>query len=144
MKKPWALSYPLSAQRRLISDWADAQADLSLRWAHTYFVGFVMSRLTWWFQISLVPNIAFVFFLFTSFNLEIKLYTAVSLYPNPSWDSLAFTYYNVSSLFSLLYCSFFRCFLHLMSGQSLRLGDLAGPWRSLISRTPRQQRWRSP
>ena len=24
------------------SDWADAQADLSLRWAHTHFVGFVM------------------------------------------------------------------------------------------------------
>ena len=43
MKKPWVLSYPLSAQRRLWSDWADAQADLSLRWAHTHFVGFVMS-----------------------------------------------------------------------------------------------------
>ena len=41
MKKPWALSYPLSAQRRLWSDWADAQTDLSLRWAHTHFVGFV-------------------------------------------------------------------------------------------------------
>ena len=27
------------------SGWADAQADLSLRWAHTYLVGFVMSRL---------------------------------------------------------------------------------------------------
>ena len=24
------------------SDWADAQADLSLRWTHTHFVGFVM------------------------------------------------------------------------------------------------------
>ena len=45
MKKPWFLSYPLSAQRRLWSDWADAKADLSLRWAHTCFVGFVMSRL---------------------------------------------------------------------------------------------------
>ena len=39
------LSYPLSAQRRLWSDWADAQADLSLRWAHTHFVGFVTTRL---------------------------------------------------------------------------------------------------
>ena len=29
------------------SDWADAQADLSLRWAHTHFVGFVMSQLRW-------------------------------------------------------------------------------------------------
>ena len=32
MKKVWVLSYPLSAQLRLWSDWADAQADLSLRW----------------------------------------------------------------------------------------------------------------
>ena len=38
MKKAWVLSYPLSAQRRLWSDWADAQADLILRWAHTHFV----------------------------------------------------------------------------------------------------------
>ena len=45
MKKPWVLSYSLRAQWRLWSDWADAQADLSLRWVHTHFVGFVMSRL---------------------------------------------------------------------------------------------------
>ena len=45
MKKPWALTYPMSAQWRLWSDWADAQADLSLRWVHTHFVGFVMRRL---------------------------------------------------------------------------------------------------
>ena len=45
MKKPWVLSYPVSAQRRLWSDRADAQADLSLHWAHTHFVGFVMSWL---------------------------------------------------------------------------------------------------
>ena len=38
-KKAWVLSYPLSAQRRLWSDWADAQAYLSLRWAHSHFVG---------------------------------------------------------------------------------------------------------
>ena len=43
MKKAYVLSYPLSAQWRLSSDWADAQADLSLRWAHSHFVGFVMS-----------------------------------------------------------------------------------------------------
>ena len=46
MKKPWVLSYPLSAQWRLWSDWVDAQADLSFRWAHSHFVGFVMRRLT--------------------------------------------------------------------------------------------------
>ena len=45
MKKAWVLSYPLSAQQRLWSDWADAKADLSLCWAHTHFVGFVMSQL---------------------------------------------------------------------------------------------------
>ena len=47
MKKAQVFSYPLSAQRRLWSDWADAQADLSLRWAHSHFVGFVMSRLNY-------------------------------------------------------------------------------------------------
>ena len=45
MKKHWVLSYPLSAQRRLRSDWADAKADLSLRRVHTHFAGFVMSWL---------------------------------------------------------------------------------------------------
>ena len=42
MRKAWVFSYPLSAQRRL---WSDAQADLSLRWAHSHSVGFVMRRL---------------------------------------------------------------------------------------------------
>ena len=40
MKKAWVLNYPLSAQCWLWSDWADAQADLSLRWLHMPF---------WWF-----------------------------------------------------------------------------------------------
>ena len=44
MKKAWVLSYPLSARRRLWSDWADAQADLSLHWAHMPFC-FVIRRL---------------------------------------------------------------------------------------------------
>ena len=34
IKKRWVISYPLSARRRLWSDLVDAQADLSLRWAH--------------------------------------------------------------------------------------------------------------
>ena len=37
LKKAWILSYPLSAQRRLWSDWTDAQADLSLLLAHMPF-----------------------------------------------------------------------------------------------------------
>ena len=45
MKKAWVLSYPLSAQQKLWSDWADAQIDLSLRWCKCHFVGFVMRRL---------------------------------------------------------------------------------------------------
>ena len=42
MKKAWVLSNPLSAQQGLRSDWAGAQTDLSLRWGHSHFVGFVM------------------------------------------------------------------------------------------------------
>ena len=53
MKKAWVFSYHLSAQRRLWSDWADAQADLSLRWAHMPFCCFVMSRL--------IPSLQFIF-----------------------------------------------------------------------------------
>ena len=52
MKKPGVLSYPLSAQRRrLWSDWADAQADLSFRWAHRTFCWFcdeTAQLLYWW------------------------------------------------------------------------------------------------
>ena len=40
MKKAWILNYPLSEQRRLWSDWADAQADMSLCWAHMPFCWF--------------------------------------------------------------------------------------------------------
>ena len=35
----------LHADREDSDHWADGQADLSLRWANTYFVGFVISRL---------------------------------------------------------------------------------------------------
>ena len=44
MKKPWVLSYPLSTQGRLIR-LDGCPADLSLRWAHSHIVGFVMRRL---------------------------------------------------------------------------------------------------
>ena len=55
MRKAWVLSYPLSAQGWLWSDWADAQGDLSLRWAHGYFVGFVMRRLIYTCQYITMP-----------------------------------------------------------------------------------------
>ena len=49
MMKAWTLNYPLSTQRRLWSDWADAQVDLSLCWAHSHIVGFVTRRLIYRF-----------------------------------------------------------------------------------------------
>ena len=57
MKKPWTFSYLLSAQRRLGSDWADAQADLSLRWVHSHFVGFVIR---WFIYVRLQESLMFV------------------------------------------------------------------------------------
>ena len=71
IKKACTLSYPLSAPRRLWSDWADAQADdsedwsdwaaaqadLSLRWAHSHIVGFVTRQLNLWFLFLSVPQV---------------------------------------------------------------------------------------
>ena len=60
---PLASSYPLNAQRRLWSDWADAQTDLSLGWAHSHFVGFIMRRLIYqthqqrWLPVSVTSRI---------------------------------------------------------------------------------------
>ena len=54
MKKAWVLSYSLSAQWRLWSDWVDAKADLSLRWVHTLFVCFV---LYWGCKTTLVHDV---------------------------------------------------------------------------------------
>ena len=48
MKKAWVLCYPLSEQWRLWSDWVDAQADLSLRWAHMPFCWFCHKAAHWW------------------------------------------------------------------------------------------------
>ena len=45
MTRVWVLTTQLSAQRRPWSDWADAQAELCLRWAHSHFVAFIMLRL---------------------------------------------------------------------------------------------------
>ena len=40
--------------RRPWSDWADAQADLSLRWAHNHIVGFVMRWLIFYWEIWII------------------------------------------------------------------------------------------
>ena len=58
-----ASSYPLNAQRRLWSDWTDAQIDLSLGWAYSHFVGFLMRRLIYqnpqqrWLPVSVTSRI---------------------------------------------------------------------------------------
>ena len=57
MKKAWVLSYPFCEQWGLWSDWADAQADMSLRWAHGHLVGFVMRRLKYANEPSLVSRL---------------------------------------------------------------------------------------
>ena len=50
MKKAWVLSYPVSEQQRLWSDWADAQADLRLRWAHRSFCWFCHEAAQYYFR----------------------------------------------------------------------------------------------
>ena len=42
----------------LDQSWADAQADLSLRWAHSHFVGFVMSQLI--FSTTSIKHVKFM------------------------------------------------------------------------------------
>ena len=69
MKKPWVLSYPFSAQRRLWSGWADAQADLSLRWAQSHFVCFVMLRLIYQYH-NQMSNHLFFFITTCTSNLN--------------------------------------------------------------------------
>ena len=78
MKKPWVLSNPLSAQWRLWSDWAD-WADLSLRWAHTHFVGFVISRLIYLPTRGHNPSTAT---LFMKPMIQLSLIIRVSSCPN--------------------------------------------------------------
>ena len=86
MKKHWVLSYQLSALPRLWSDGADTQAELSLRWAHSHFVYFVMRRLN-----------GFT----TAFSSPLRLSTIPSLnflsYPSLSICRLAFV--NIMSAF---------------------------------------------
>ena len=86
MKKAWVLSYPLSTQRRLWSDWVDAQADLSLHWAHSHFVSFVMSRLKYLCIIfkhkSINHFIGTIFGRFRNVRFESNLYF-LSMHPHP-------------------------------------------------------------
>ena len=79
MRKAWVFSYPLSAHRRLWSGWADAQADLSLRWAHSHCVGFVMRRLICYIGRVVRPQLA---------GTSIKEWIVWEFYFNPWMDVL--------------------------------------------------------
>ena len=98
MKKALVLSYPLSAQRRLWSDWADAEADLSLRWGHSHFVGFVMRRLIY-FLLSLsckmsaymhLPNLLLMHRWATVVRKHISKTFSLQTCSNPTWSVHAF------------------------------------------------------
>ena len=69
--KARVLSYPLSAQQRHWPDCADAHADLSLRWAHSHFVGFVMRRLIWLYYYVIILLLLNSLFKITSITLII-------------------------------------------------------------------------
>ena len=64
MKKVWVISYPSSAQRTLWSDCADAQADLSPRWAHMPFCLFCHEAAhfnkTWYLGCSLPRQFCYI------------------------------------------------------------------------------------
>ena len=81
MKKAWVLKYPLSGQRRLWSDWADAQADRSSRWAHSHFVGFIM---LWLIKLYII-GIASFFFLFILFSFFSPFFIFLTQKMTPFW-----------------------------------------------------------
>ena len=92
MKKAWVLSNPLSAQRRLRSDWVDALADLSLRWAHTHF---------WFFHVA-------VQFLFLDFRTCMEIW---------KMSTINFISYNTLLLWEAAY----SCYLYIAAyGFNLR------------------------
>ena len=55
------------------SDWADAKPDLSLRWAHSHFVGFVMRRLKYLWQLTSLRLFSSVFCLSSSLSSLFRL-----------------------------------------------------------------------
>ena len=82
---PHEESYPFSAQRRLWSDLADAQADLSLRWAHSHFYGFVTRRLKYGFFVLSVNNTVQYGFLFWQYVSRSSYCTNTAFYFTVTW-----------------------------------------------------------
>ena len=73
-------------QRRLWSDWTDAQADLSLCWAYSQFVGFVMWRLIY-------VNYSSIIFHRNLITIRSKLFihSVVCIWRHPVEDHLRLT-----------------------------------------------------
>ena len=80
LKKHWVFSYPLSAQRRLWSDLADAKTDLSLCWAHRSFCWFcrAQAHMSWintyfvYIMFGYSRKKGFVFTQESNFNLKLR------------------------------------------------------------------------
>ena len=94
MKKAWVLSYPLSAQQRLSSDWADAQTDLSLRWVQSFC----------WFchEVAQIQIRTFLKFPELSVSLRFQEYTD-SIKPN--WKAEIYHCIRRTRGTMVLYCS---------------------------------------
>ena len=88
MKKGWVLSYPLSAQRRLWSDWGMPRLIWVFPGRTCHFVGFVMSWLKWFritLEVFLINNFVFSpFCLFVTnyFFTEIEILDALCFLHN--------------------------------------------------------------
>ena len=79
-KKAWILSYPLSAQRKLWSDWADALADPNLCWAHSHLFWFCHEAAHFFF-----------FFFLQKLTIREVLYSSFKLLSSCSFTSVAVT-----------------------------------------------------
>ena len=115
----WVLGYPLSAQRSLWSDWADAQADPSLRWMHRSFCWFYreVAHLLFMillFQVYLVTDSRVLYITedggltFDSFNIPMAVDGELIFHPSKHYQTyiLAKTPSRVSLFFLFFVCLF--------------------------------------
>ena len=111
MKKARVLIYPLSAQWRLWSDWADTKADLSLHWAQIPFCCFCHERLK--FQMrhnQYIPISKFQFLVITSPGLRYSIFCCWECQWNVNGIQMTTSYSentisNLSQLMRLWYLS---------------------------------------
>ena len=107
MKKLWILDYPWSTQRRLRLDWADAQVDLSLQWAHKSFCWICHAAAQLFFKVMSEiilksPNLWWKKNLWMSLLIRTKsqqdkypstrmLWNSTPIYPPDNWSIKLFT-----------------------------------------------------